>query len=359
MKRWFSLAIALSALAFASCNEQPIEPADPVGVEGVELDIQTLTFVVGTDQTQQLTATVLPHNADNKAVVWSCDNASVAKVDPATGVVSAVGYGTALVTATTREGKHTASCRVLVNIAGTVQSLNLSGEEVPMPWTISDGTLTFDGEGEISSFGFSDETPWDQHMAKFDKVVFSEGITILGHSLFFEHTGLVSVKFPDSLVTIGDNVFYGCSALGSVDFPAGLLLFGLGSFGGCSSLKSVVVPEGITTIENHLFRQCVALESVSLPSTLTSIGQYGFAECPSLRSITIPAGVESINARAFNYCTALKEVIVMATTPPSLVQDVAPSFNAGGDTLYVPKGCAETYRQTNWNEHFDLIAEQE
>ncbi|MDR0474209.1 MAG: Ig-like domain-containing protein [Treponema sp.] len=87
----------------------------PVAVESVGLSETSKNLIVG--GSFDLTATVLPITADNKAVTWS--------VSPATGVVSllgtgetitvnAVGEGNAVITVTTTDGDKTKTCAVKV-----------------------------------------------------------------------------------------------------------------------------------------------------------------------------------------------------------------------------------------------------
>ena len=64
-------------------------------------------------QMSTLVATVSPENATDKTVVWESSDEDVAKV--AGGVVTAVGEGTAIITATTVDGGFTASCTVNVS----------------------------------------------------------------------------------------------------------------------------------------------------------------------------------------------------------------------------------------------------
>ena len=61
-----------------------------------------------------LVTTVLPEDADNKAVKWSSSDPNVATVD-ATGIVTARNIGTATITATTVDGNKTATCVVTVD----------------------------------------------------------------------------------------------------------------------------------------------------------------------------------------------------------------------------------------------------
>ena len=83
-------------------------------------------------ETLQLTATVLPANADNKNVTWSSSKSSVASVN-ADGVVSGVGVGEAVITATTVDGSKTATCTITVkNPPVKVSSVTLSEHSFTM-----------------------------------------------------------------------------------------------------------------------------------------------------------------------------------------------------------------------------------
>ncbi len=64
-------------------------------------------------ETYQLSASVLPKNATNKAVSWSSDDEAVASVDE-NGLVTAKAAGVAHITATTADGGFTASCTITV-----------------------------------------------------------------------------------------------------------------------------------------------------------------------------------------------------------------------------------------------------
>ena len=78
----------------------------------IELNITDAEIKKG--ETLQLTATVLPINADNKAVTWATTNKSVAKVDQ-NGLIKAISPGTAIITATTVDGSNlSASCLISV-----------------------------------------------------------------------------------------------------------------------------------------------------------------------------------------------------------------------------------------------------
>lgn len=82
---------------------------EDIKVTGVTLDKTTAELKVG--ETATLTATVAPENATDKTVTWSSDNEVVATVE--NGVVTAVGAGTATITA--KAGDYEATCEVTVS----------------------------------------------------------------------------------------------------------------------------------------------------------------------------------------------------------------------------------------------------
>ena len=83
----------------------------PISVTGVTLDKTTLSLEEGA--TGQLTATVAPTDATNKAVSWSSDTTAVATVDK-TGKVTAIKAGKANITVKTADGAKTAVCALTV-----------------------------------------------------------------------------------------------------------------------------------------------------------------------------------------------------------------------------------------------------
>ncbi len=96
------------------------EAADPVeitletvAVTGVTISTESLSVYVG--DSANLTATVEPEDAMNKAVVWSSDYESIASVDE-NGKVTGVAAGTATITVTTVDGGYTATCSVTVSV---------------------------------------------------------------------------------------------------------------------------------------------------------------------------------------------------------------------------------------------------
>ena len=96
--------------------------ATTVPVSGVSLNKTSATVNVGA--TLQLTATVAPSNATNKAVTWTSSNNNIATVD-ANGKVTGKAVGSATIQVTTTDGKKTASCTVTVT-QGSVATITYS-----------------------------------------------------------------------------------------------------------------------------------------------------------------------------------------------------------------------------------------
>ena len=93
-------------------------------VQGISLNHDAKTFTKA-GETLQLTATIYPDSATNKTVTWKSSDKTVATVDES-GLVTAVGNGTANITATTEDGNYTATCKVTVEIPELTLSLDKS-----------------------------------------------------------------------------------------------------------------------------------------------------------------------------------------------------------------------------------------
>ncbi|NLL45568.1 MAG: Ig domain-containing protein [Clostridiales bacterium] len=143
-----------------------------VPVTGVELNMDSATLKVG--DFLVLTASVRPENATNKQINWTSSDRSVAAVNTA-GEITAIGTGTATITASTSDGNIAATCRIEV-IMGEIsverielntksQYLKLGGsaklkaevhpklpKKPPLIWTSSDDSIvSVSPGGEITA----------------------------------------------------------------------------------------------------------------------------------------------------------------------------------------------------------------
>lgn len=139
-------------------------------VQSVTLN-ETSIFFDEIGATYQLTATVLPEDAENKSVTWASSNSAVCTISEE-GLVTAIGDGTATVTVTTVDGGKTATCEVAVFIPVTAivisyQTLQLqvgdkkklginvrpnNATDQSVEWSSSDNlVVTVDAEGNVTA----------------------------------------------------------------------------------------------------------------------------------------------------------------------------------------------------------------
>ena len=133
-------------------NPTPTTPTT-VSVTSITLDPTALNKKVG-DAAVTLTATVAPADATDKSLTWSSDKETVATV--ADGVVTIVGAGTAIITATANDGSGVeATCTVNVGLLAGTFSVS-STKQVQF----SQGNLQATYDGSAWTWGFA-ENQWD------------------------------------------------------------------------------------------------------------------------------------------------------------------------------------------------------
>ena len=92
-----------------------VSPEEEVEIEAESITLSTASADMLIGESITLTATVLPENTTDKTVTWTSSESSIAGVDD-NGTVTAVSAGTAVITATTVNGR-TAECTVTVQAA--------------------------------------------------------------------------------------------------------------------------------------------------------------------------------------------------------------------------------------------------
>ena len=212
-------------------------------------------------------------------------------------------------------------------------------------------------------------------------LVIPPSVTSIGEWAFYECSGFTGeLNIPSGVTSIGGSAFSGCSGFtGELNIPSGITSIEAGAFSGCSGLKGLVIPpsvtsigrwafngcsgftgdlnlpSGVTSIEDFTFNGCSGFTGdLNLPSGITSIGVAAFRDCSGFTGkLDIPSSVISIEGSAFDNCKGLSPIYCRASIPPSV------GYNSFANTskLYVPKGCASVYRNTNgWNK-FESIVE--
>ena len=368
MKRLISFISLAICCFFFSCEKAPEE----IPVSSVTLNQPAAEMIVG--ETVQLSATILPSNATEKALTWASSKQSVATVSNS-GLVTAVAEGTSTITVSA--GGKSANCAITVKekvipvtsvaLNKTELSLNVGGEYMLVAtvkpddatdkiinWkssdesvvTVKDGKVTAKKEGSAtvtatagdksasckvtidnnnviyytSSDGKSVTPLWPEHFGAIiisntyengqGKLTFDGNVTYIGTFAFKECSNLASIIIPKSVTSISNYAFADCASLTSIVIPESVKSIGDGAFQNCTSLTSIIIPKNVTTIKTCAFSGCTSLTSVSIPENVTSIGNSAFENCSSLISITIPDSVTSIGSLAFAECTSLTSAVI-------------------------------------------------
>ena len=153
----------------AQCSVAVAKRPNPV--TAITLNKTTLNITEGDSET--LTVTYAPEDADDRSVTWTSSDTKIATVD-ASGKVTAVAEGTAIITATSLNGK-TAQCSVVVAkkpnpvtaialnksqlslIEGENETLSVTytpadGDDRSVTWTSSNGNVaTVDANGKVTA----------------------------------------------------------------------------------------------------------------------------------------------------------------------------------------------------------------
>ena len=129
-----------------------IAPVLPSGV-----NVLPTSAALTMNETRQLSATVVPANADDKTVTWTSSNTSVATVS-ATGLVTAKAAGTATITART-VNNLTAACSITVTAPVTrEQNFSFSNKGKANDTFNNSFTTGFAGEATITAPGTDSKT---------------------------------------------------------------------------------------------------------------------------------------------------------------------------------------------------------
>ena len=148
---------------------KPTATPAPVKVSNVTVNPATVKLT-SKGQTAQLSASVLPNNAEYKSIVWSTSNASVATVDN-NGIVTAVANGNATITAAALDGSgKSGSCVVTVEIpdesnqiveltGGTSKILSIWNEDYTENIDVTQITFEYNSTSDIfSNLGYDVRT---------------------------------------------------------------------------------------------------------------------------------------------------------------------------------------------------------
>jgi uncharacterized protein YjdB len=113
-------------------------PEQTLSVSSISISPSTIKLLV--NQTYQINPVIAPMNAANKAVTWSSSIAAVATVSPS-GLVTVRQNGTTVITATTVDGRKTASLTVTATVSVSTVSITPSAINLQVNKTYQAGAM--------------------------------------------------------------------------------------------------------------------------------------------------------------------------------------------------------------------------
>ena len=334
-------ALLVTAIGFISCSSD--KPEHEIEVTGVTLNQSTLILSEG--DSQNLTATILPDNADNKQLTWTCNNNNVATVDN-NGKVTALQEGSATITVSSHNYK-TATCKltVIATAVVPVTEVYLNITELELAEGGSE-TLT---ATITPSNATNKAVSWSSNQPTIANVDANGNITAIA-----EGAATITVTTDDgnktatcevSIIALTEIASGTAGNLTWVLMNNGVLtISGTGAmpnYGGYdtpwypyrNATKTVVIANGVTHIGSFAFYlyDCPGFTSITLPNSLISIEQNAFRG-NNFTSITIPNSVTSIGYSVFYACNSLQSIDVESGNP-NYVSENGILFNKAKTTL--------------------------
>ena len=223
-------------------------------------------------------------------------------------------------------------------------TLNISAQKgscgAGVIWTLENETLTISGNGKMSDFSSSGNTPsWYIYKDNIKKVIIESGVTHIGNYAFYQYANLEEVLLSEGLLSIGGYSFNGCSKLVSIDFPVSLKIIGgfydqenktatmnTMPFADCTSLESVEIPSGVCGVASRAFLGCNNLQTLywgvanymentwlTYNSSYRATNGYNpFYGCP-IKEVTFGEKVDSIPDNLMYGCAQLASVKTMGS----------------------------------------------
>ncbi len=342
---------------------------EPTLVTSISLDRNTATMNAG--ESFALVVTILPEDATDKSVTWKSSNDGVATVS-VDGVVTAVGAGTADVTATANDGSGlSATCVVTVKEQVTIsweQTIEaVVGDVVTLEAEASNGapiafrTVRTAG-GYVTPVVTYADGEWTATFPATGAVILEAYIESEDGTAVCEPVRKAFNVLPDRDVMLIDGIYYRYT---DNTHSALTVTYGYRQYEGDVIVPSVAGGLPVVSVGNRAFYSNVGLVSVTLSEGLERIeSDQAFGNSPNLSSVVIPSTVSYIGSYTFNVDKGLSEIHCRVKKPSGLAlfggEDIFNGFvDYDNCILYVPSGTAEAYREADvWRNFKNIVEEQ-
>ena len=130
-----------------------------------------------------------------------------------------------------------------------------------LTWTLSNGTLSISGTGDMYDYTSSSHAPWYSSRSSVTKIKIGRGVT-----------------------HIGDYAFRNC-AVTSLTIPGNVKSIGQYAFRTNQNMKELVLEEGVETLGTYAFAYCSALTSIKMTSSINLLAERAIFDCPALTDV--------------------------------------------------------------------------
>ena len=114
---------------------------------------------------------------------------------------------------------------------------------------------------------------------RFQRIFRQSAVT---HSVFVLPDGVTTIENNADSDVSYQGTFAGCISLEFIKIPEGITKIGHKMFYGCISLSEIVIPKSVVKIEKWAFMDCHMLSSVQLLNSETQISDHAFDNCKSV-----------------------------------------------------------------------------
>ncbi|MCM1035454.1 MAG: Ig-like domain-containing protein [Paludibacter sp.] len=230
----WSLVVLVATTLFTACNP------DNQGSNALKgLEVKPSSITLSTGQTVRLAALTTPENL-TVDIEWATSNPGVATVSEL-GIVTAVGLGSATITATS--GEFSGSCRVTVQ--SYLETLQFT-QSIIWNYEILDST-------DIKVIKANDGTEYKCYLAETTNRLFSAGI-------YIDNEGYFAGASEGAIIDVIAPMYYAPKELNNADRNT---VFSLGEW--------LIQP---STEREHLIAQPGAITDVYLPSLLSFVDKF-------------------------------------------------------------------------------------